>query len=87
MTGLPQLMTACPSDVRKIATGRATVGGGGGGGGSIPGEKKCGSLVGLFIGGVVELAYKIVFNLKDIAKLCIKGSTFKYKITNVSGKH
>lgn len=56
MTGLPLLMTACPSDVRKIATGRATVGGGGGGGGSIPGEKKCGSLVGLFIGGVVELA-------------------------------
>lgn len=56
MTVLPLLMTVCPSDVRKIATGLATVGGGGGGGGNIPGEKKCGSLVGLFIGGVVELA-------------------------------
>jgi hypothetical protein len=55
MTALPLLMTACPSDVRKMATGRATVGGGGGGGGNIPGEKKCGSLVGLFIGGVVEV--------------------------------
>lgn len=30
------LMTVCPSDVLKIATGRARVGGGGGGG-NIPG--------------------------------------------------
>lgn len=51
-TGELLLITACPSDVRRIATGRARFGGGGGGGGNIPGAKNWGSFVGLFIGGV-----------------------------------
>ena len=45
------LITVCPSDVCRMATGRAKFGGGGGGGGSIPGEKKCGKRFGLRIGG------------------------------------
>lgn len=58
MIGFLLLMIVCLLDVCKIVTGRVIVGGGGGGGGNILGEKKCGSLVGFFIGGVVEFVYK-----------------------------
>lgn len=47
--------TVWPSEVFRIATGRARFGGGGGGGGSIPGEKNCGNFVGLFTVGVEGL--------------------------------
>lgn len=51
--------TVWPSEVFRIATGRARFGGGGGGGGSIPGEKNCGNFVGLFTVGVEGLDWNL----------------------------